>query len=145
MEASSSSRNDDAVERAARQWSSRLDEGNPTVPDVMGPAWQVLREHADVPLQRLAEGHEWRLCDALLTLHAIATVIRWHRCGFARFWAWKSRGSGRPPVAPDVVPVLGGLHMPTALRRKTPDDQRSKYRLRPQQPPTSVSASERFH
>ena len=32
-----------------------------------------------------------------------ATAIGWHRRGFARFWAWKSRPVGRPPLAPQVV------------------------------------------
>ncbi len=35
-----------------------------------------------------------------------ATVIAWHRRGFARFWAWKSRPVGRPPLAPDVVDLI---------------------------------------
>ncbi len=34
------------------------------------------------------------------------TVIAWHRRGFARFWAWKSRPVGRPPLAPDVVDLI---------------------------------------
>jgi putative transposase len=34
------------------------------------------------------------------------TVIAWHRRGFARFWAWKSRPVGRPPLTPDVVELI---------------------------------------
>jgi putative transposase len=35
-----------------------------------------------------------------------ATVIAWHRRGFARFWAWKSRPVGRPPLTPDVLDLI---------------------------------------
>ena len=35
-----------------------------------------------------------------------ATVIEWHRRGFARWWAWKSRPVGRPPLAPELVSLI---------------------------------------
>ena len=35
-----------------------------------------------------------------------ATVIGWHRQGFARFWAYKSRRSGRPPIGREVVALI---------------------------------------
>jgi transposase InsO family protein len=35
-----------------------------------------------------------------------ATVIAWHRRGFARFWAWKPRRAGRRPLAPEVVALI---------------------------------------
>jgi putative transposase len=35
-----------------------------------------------------------------------ATVIQWHRRGFARFWAWKSRPVGRPPLTPELVELI---------------------------------------
>jgi hypothetical protein len=34
--------------------------------------WSVFHERADVPLEHLADGREWRVSEALLTLHAIA-------------------------------------------------------------------------
>jgi hypothetical protein len=46
-----------------------------------------------------------RWADALAIVKP-ATVIVWHRRGFARFWAWKSRHVGRPPLAPEVVAVV---------------------------------------
>src|SRR5207249_5068 len=41
--------------------------------------------------------------DALAVVKP-ATVIRWHRSGFTRYWTWKSRrnGLGRPPVSREV-------------------------------------------
>jgi putative transposase len=50
--------------------------------------------------------HVWsRWADALAIVKP-ATVIGWHCRGFARFWAWKSRRVGRPPLAPDVVALI---------------------------------------
>jgi putative transposase len=34
------------------------------------------------------------------------TVIRWHRRGFARFWAWKSKRRGRPPIKPEIIRLI---------------------------------------
>jgi putative transposase len=39
----------------------------------------------------------WAECLAIVQP---ATVIGWHRRGFVRWWAWKSRPVGRPPLAP---------------------------------------------
>jgi transposase InsO family protein len=46
-----------------------------------------------------------RWADALVIVQP-ATVIEWHRRGFARWWAWKSRPVGRPPLTPDVVSLI---------------------------------------
>jgi hypothetical protein len=61
-----------AVERAARQWSSRVEEGSGAIPDFLASAWQVWREHIGTSLEQLAEGGDWHGSDALLTLHAVA-------------------------------------------------------------------------
>jgi len=45
-------------------------------------------------------------------LHIVtpATVLRWHRAGFARFWTWRSRRrGGRPPVAIEVRDLVRWL------------------------------------
>jgi putative transposase len=53
--------------------------------------------------------HVWsRWIDALAIVKP-ATVIAWHRRGFARFWAWKSRRVGRPPLAPEVVALIAQM------------------------------------
>src|ERR1019366_490866 len=46
-----------------------------------------------------------RWADALAIVKP-ATVIAWHRRRFARFWAWKSRRIGRPPLSPEVVALI---------------------------------------
>jgi hypothetical protein len=45
----------------------------------------------------------WSRWADVLAIVRPATVIEWHRRGFARWWAWKSRSVGRPPLAPDLV------------------------------------------
>ncbi len=46
-----------------------------------------------------------RWADSLAIVQP-ATVIAWHRRGFARFWAWKSRPVGRPALAPELVRLI---------------------------------------
>ena len=62
----------DAVTDAARQWSAWAEDRNGPVPDLLAQEWAVLRARAGTPLSQLAEARDWRLCEALLTLHAIA-------------------------------------------------------------------------
>ena len=45
----------------------------------------------------------WAECLAIVEP---ATVIAWHRRGFARWWAWRSRPVGRPPLAPELVSLI---------------------------------------
>jgi len=62
----------DAVTDAARQWSARAGNGDVTIPGLLAQEWKVLRARASVPLSDLTDARDWRLCEALLTLHAIA-------------------------------------------------------------------------
>jgi putative transposase len=39
--------------------------------------------------------HNWR--ENVIALHP-DTIVRWHREGFRRYWAWKSRRVGRPTI-----------------------------------------------
>ena len=62
----------DAVEEASRQWSVWVENRYGPIPDLLAEEWKVFRERAEIPLEELAKGHDWRMCEALLTLHAIA-------------------------------------------------------------------------
>jgi hypothetical protein len=62
----------DAVADAGQQWSASVEEGKGGVPDLLAAEWGIFREGAGMPLKRLTMAHDWRLCEALLTLHAIA-------------------------------------------------------------------------
>jgi hypothetical protein len=61
-----------AVASAARRWSSWAEDRNQAIPGLLVQEWAVLRERAASPLNDLTEARDWRLCEALLTLHAIA-------------------------------------------------------------------------
>jgi hypothetical protein len=61
-----------AVVDAGRDWSSWVEDRRGSAPGLVIEEWAVALEHADLPLEDLAEGRAWRLCEALLTLHAIA-------------------------------------------------------------------------
>jgi len=44
--------------------------------------------------------------DALIIVKP-ATVIRWHRAGFRRYWAWRSRAKGgRPGIDPEICRLI---------------------------------------
>jgi hypothetical protein len=62
----------EAVEEAGRQWSVWVEDRHGSIPHLLVEEWSVFRERAGMPLGHLAEGHDSRTCEALLTLHAIA-------------------------------------------------------------------------
>jgi len=41
-------------------------------PDLVAEEWRVIRERIDTSLDDVGEGRDWRLCEAILTLHAVA-------------------------------------------------------------------------
>ena len=62
----------DAVIGAARQWSAWVEDRNGPIPHLLAQEWGIVRARGGIPLSRLAEARDWRVCEALLTLHAIA-------------------------------------------------------------------------
>jgi len=62
----------DAVEDASREWSGWVEDRRRAVPELLAEEWTVFRERAGMSLKHLGEGRDWRMCEALLTLHAIA-------------------------------------------------------------------------
>jgi len=62
----------DAVTDAARHWSAWAEGRSWAIPGLLAQEWEVLRARAEAPLSHLTEAQDWRLCQALLTLHAIA-------------------------------------------------------------------------
>jgi hypothetical protein len=62
----------DAVVDAGRRWSAWVEDATGHFPDLLAEEWGVFRNNADLPLEQLTHARDWRLCEALLTLHAIA-------------------------------------------------------------------------
>jgi hypothetical protein len=62
----------EAVEDAGRDWSSWVENDQGALPDLLAQEWSTFLEHVEVPLEQLGEGGNWRMCEALLTLHAVA-------------------------------------------------------------------------
>jgi putative transposase len=62
----------------------------------------------------------WARWPDLLAIVKPSTVVAWHRRGFARFWAWKSRRIGRPPPADKLVALIERIaaENPTWSRRR---------------------------
>jgi hypothetical protein len=62
----------DKVRSAARVWAERAGRSTMEPPAVVVNEWRVLHEALDTSLDDIAAGRAWRVCVALLTLHAIA-------------------------------------------------------------------------
>jgi hypothetical protein len=60
------------VEAAGRGWAGSVDESPGSAPPMLADALGVLLAGIDTPLEQLSSGADWRICQALLTLHAIA-------------------------------------------------------------------------
>ena len=61
-----------AVVEAGAQWSAWAETRRGQVPDLVLQEWTVLTQGAGSALDQVATGRDWRLCEALLTLHAIS-------------------------------------------------------------------------
>ena len=70
----------------------------------------ALAEHNHVVKQLwVVLSRAWSRWVDVLAIVQPATVIAWHCRGFARFWAYKSRHRGGPPLASEVSTLMGCL------------------------------------
>ena len=53
-------------------WGAWVEHRRGPPPELVRQEWAALKERADMPLEHLAQGLDWRACVALLTLHAMA-------------------------------------------------------------------------
>jgi hypothetical protein len=60
------------VEEGGLDWAAWVGDRRGPPPELVGQEWAALKERADMPLEHLAQGLNWRVCVALLTLHAMA-------------------------------------------------------------------------
>src|SRR5262245_13322597 len=61
-----------AVAEASRAWPAWVENPSGPIPDLVAREWEILRRGANTPMEDVSQGRDWRLCQALLTLHAIA-------------------------------------------------------------------------
>src|SRR5690242_12956363 len=62
----------DAVADAAERWSAWAEDRRGALPELLREGWDVVRDAVDTSITDLGDAHQWRTCEALLTLHAIA-------------------------------------------------------------------------
>lgn len=60
------------VENAGKGWTVWVEDRKSPFPDLLDEEWSIFYQLSETPLEDLAEGRDWRMCEALLTLHAIA-------------------------------------------------------------------------
>jgi putative transposase len=62
----------------------------------------------------------WSRWVEVLAIVKPATVLGWHRRGYARFWTYKSRRLGRPALAPEIIELIARMARdnPTWSRRR---------------------------
>jgi putative transposase len=97
-------------------------------------------------------GH-WQQWKSTLDIVQPATVIRWHRAGFGRFWRWKSRSRrpGRPALGRDIIALIQTMAAANAtwgaprirnelamLGIDVAVSTVAKYMPRPRRPPSST-------
>ena len=61
-----------AVAEAGRGWSAWVEDHDRPIPELLAEEWAVFRSAAETPLRDLSEAQDWRVCEAILNLHAIA-------------------------------------------------------------------------
>lgn len=61
-----------AVQEAGRRWNAWAEDRAGAMPELVAAQWRVVCEGAEVPLEQVALRGDNRVCEALLTLHAIA-------------------------------------------------------------------------
>jgi hypothetical protein len=74
----------------------------------------------------------WANWDKVLVVVQPATVIKWHRAGFRKYWAWRSRPKGgRPAIDPLKlgIRVSGATVSKTMPRRRKPPSQTWRWFL----------------
>lgn len=62
----------DTVTSAAERWCAWVVDRGAAFPPLVADEWRAVREGAATTLEELGSGVAWRLCEALLTLHAVA-------------------------------------------------------------------------
>jgi hypothetical protein len=62
----------EVVMEAGRRWGAWVEDRKNALPQLLAEEWSFFLDRVGTPLKELREGRDWRMCEALLTLHAIA-------------------------------------------------------------------------
>jgi len=117
----------EVIATTAQEWCACVQDENGLRPDRVVQEWAVLRAGSATPIEDVASGQAWRVCEALLTLHAIADdacagmgVTVGRRAGHAGV-AYRARGRellartrSMARIAPDFLRVLPKVRTPGA-------------------------------
>jgi hypothetical protein len=96
-----------AIADASAGWCAWVEGGETKLPRLVAEEWAAVREQSAATLEELATGRVWRICQALLTLHAIADEACGHwSCGrwcTARRAPFPRPGTGTPGADRDPL------------------------------------------
>jgi hypothetical protein len=109
------------VRSAASGWSEAVRLGTAPGPGVVLDQWETLTKAREVPLDDLTRGDPWNVCEAIITLHALADEAcsslnafdGGDGAGFAqRAWAMLEREGSLSRFPPSQIRVLPKTHVP---------------------------------
>src|SRR5215470_14713902 len=110
-----------AIADASAGWCAWEDGDGTEFPGLVAEEWAVVRERSATSLDELATGRAWRICQALITLHAIADEA----CA-----GTGAPGANRNPLA-DQPAAASGPPVRAQPRRRPLDPLTVALRLRP--------------
>src|SRR6266545_4417032 len=61
-----------SVRMGGREWSEAVRLGTAPGPGMLLDQWEILSKAREVPLDLLSRGDPWNVCEAVITLHALA-------------------------------------------------------------------------
>ena len=108
------------VTRAAREWAACCGQHEDAVPEMVQRCWATVSRLRQTPLSEVRTGEAWELCEALLTLHAMADEAcsglstAWRRLSEASFerlaWAMLEEQGTLSHFAPGRLRVVPKTH-----------------------------------
>lgn len=110
-----------SVRTAGREWSKAARLGTAPGPAVILDRWETLSKAREVPLHLLSRGNPWNVCEAIITLHALADEACSSLGAFdgddgsafaERAWAMLERDGSLSRCPPSQVRVLPKTHVP---------------------------------
>lgn len=111
----------ESVQEAAREWTEATPLETASGPRVLLDHWGTLRNAREVPLALLSQGEPWKVCEAIISLHALADEACSFLNGFngdggsafaGRAWAMLESEGSLSRFPKSQVKVLPKTHVP---------------------------------